>query len=221
MPWRRWGATHRTRRRLATVDVERAQVLVVCTGNICRSPYVEHLLRRALDAAWGAGEVKVTSAGTRAEPGVPVSDPIEVRLRADGLTAAASTSHRLGAVDVRAADLVLTATKAHRGEVVRMHPGALRKAFTFRELGLLAVEMPETDLPTTDHPGQWVRDVTATLAGLRGHAPTDELDIVDPYRRGQAVYDTMFGQVAEALPWVCWALTGGPVPTGHGAAATR
>ena len=203
------------------MDVERARILVVCTGNICRSPYIEHLLRQALDEAWGPGAIEVTSAGTRAEPGVPVSEPIEVRLGAEGLTAAASSSHRLGAADVSAADLVITATKAHRGEVVRLHPVALRKAFTFRELGLLAAEMPEGDLPTTDHPGQWVRDVTGTLAGLRGHAPTDELDIVDPYRRDQAVYDAMFDQVAEALPWVRWALTGGPAPTGRGPVVSR
>jgi protein-tyrosine phosphatase len=200
------------------VDVERARILVVCTGNICRSPYIEHVLRHALDEAWGPGAIEVTSAGTRAQPGDAVSEPIEVRLRAGGLTAAAFASHRLGPADVRPADLVLTATKAHRGEVVRLHPGALRKAFTFRELGLLAAELPESDLPTTDHPGQWVRDVTGTLAGLRGHAPSDELDIVDPYRRDQPVYDAMFGQVAEAMPWVRWALTGGPAPTGADAA---
>ncbi len=195
------------------MDVERARILLVCTGNICRSPYIEHLLRHDLDEAWGAGAVEVASAGTRAEPGLPVSEPIKVRLGAWGISTAGFASRRLSTADVQSADLVLTATKAHRGEVVRLHPGALRRAFTVRELGLLAAEVPEADLPITDHPGQWVRDVTGTLAGLRGHVPTDALDIVDPYRREQAVYEAMFGQVAEALPWLRWALTGGPAPT--------
>lgn len=190
------------------MDAQTADILVVCTGNICRSPYIEHVLRAELDRAWGPGAVRVRSAGTRAEDGRQVSPPTDVRLRARGLDATAFGSRRVSADDVRGADLVLTATKAHRGEVVQLHPGALRRVFTFRELGLLAAELPEASLPATQHAGQWVREVTSTLAALRGQVPSTDIDIVDPYRRDDVVYDRMEQQVTDVLPWVLRALTG-------------
>lgn len=44
------------------------QILFVCTGNICRSPFAEHLTRKlALEA--GLDQVRVSSAGTHAQEG--------------------------------------------------------------------------------------------------------------------------------------------------------
>jgi protein-tyrosine phosphatase len=190
------------------VDLDPPGILVVCTGNICRSPYVEHLLRTALDRAWGTGEVTVTSAGTQGLPGWPVSPPVDARLGESGQTARGFASRRLEPGHLRGADLVLTATKAHRGEVVRMHPGALRRAFTVRELGLLGAGLSAEEMPSTGDAGAWLREVTATLAGVRGRAAGADLDVVDPYRRDQAVYDAMFDQVQDAWPGVVRALTG-------------
>ncbi|GMA87571.1 hypothetical protein GCM10025868_28210 [Angustibacter aerolatus] len=48
-----------------------ARVLVVCTGNVCRSPLVERLLRQRL----GTDAVDVSSAGTQALVGEPMTDP--------------------------------------------------------------------------------------------------------------------------------------------------
>jgi protein-tyrosine phosphatase len=45
-------------------DVRPFGVLVVCTGNICRSPMAEHVLRRAFDRAGLGDRVAVSSAGT-------------------------------------------------------------------------------------------------------------------------------------------------------------
>lgn len=57
------------------------RVLVVCTGNICRSPLAAALLARELAAAWGVRPQElrqlgweVASAGTFAVPGVPASE---------------------------------------------------------------------------------------------------------------------------------------------------
>jgi len=49
------------------------EIIVVCYGNICRSPMGEVLLQRALDERFGAGEFIVTSAGIGADDGRPPS----------------------------------------------------------------------------------------------------------------------------------------------------
>jgi protein-tyrosine phosphatase len=45
-------------------EAPRLQVLMVCMGNLCRSPMAEGVLRAKLDLAGLAGEVAVDSAGT-------------------------------------------------------------------------------------------------------------------------------------------------------------
>lgn len=49
------------------------EIIVVCYGNICRSPMGEVLLQRALDERLGDGIVLVTSAGIGADDGRPPS----------------------------------------------------------------------------------------------------------------------------------------------------
>jgi protein-tyrosine phosphatase len=49
------------------------EIVVVCYGNICRSPMGAVLLQRALDERLGEGEILVTSAGIGADDGRPPS----------------------------------------------------------------------------------------------------------------------------------------------------
>ena len=49
------------------------KLLLVCTGNTCRSPLAEAILRRELEAR-GVTGVAVSSAGTGARDGVPASE---------------------------------------------------------------------------------------------------------------------------------------------------
>ncbi|HSP60467.1 MAG TPA: low molecular weight phosphatase family protein, partial [Ornithinimicrobium sp.] len=51
------------------------RILVVCTGNVCRSPLVERLLQDGLDERWGTGRFVVRSAGT----GALVDHPMDER----------------------------------------------------------------------------------------------------------------------------------------------
>lgn len=49
------------------------EIIIVCYGNICRSPMGEVLLQRALDERAGEGAFLVTSAGIGADDGRPPS----------------------------------------------------------------------------------------------------------------------------------------------------
>ncbi|MGI8947997.1 MAG: low molecular weight phosphatase family protein [Ornithinimicrobium sp.] len=186
----------------------KARILVVCTGNICRSPFIERLLDDALTRAWGTESVEVRSSGVRGLEDHPMEPHAHARLEQHGLPAPGFRSRYIEEHHVDAADLVLTATRQHRGSVVQLRPPALTRTLTFREFGLLAATLPADELPSSDDARAWVREVTATLRRRRGQQPLGELDIVDPYTQADEVYDQMARQVREVLPWVTWALTG-------------
>src|SRR6476469_6254579 len=110
-----------------------ARILTVCTGNVCRSPYLERALQTELDRSWGPGEVEVTSGGTGALAGDPVDEGSRVIMDRLGYPAEGFVARTLLPEHVESADLVLTATRAHRGKVATLHPRALRYVFAFRE----------------------------------------------------------------------------------------
>ena len=92
------------------------QVLFVCTGNICRSPLAEALLRRDLKAR-GFPEIDVGSAGTGAWDGAPASEGAYLVGLERGLDLSAHRARLLTRELVESADLVLTMARHHRARV--------------------------------------------------------------------------------------------------------
>lgn len=184
------------------------RVLTVCTGNICRSPLLERLLQKELDLAWGRGAHEVTSAGTHALVDYPMDERAAAVLRTLGGTPHGFVAKRLVPPLVAQADLVLTATKDHRAKVVRLHPQAVRYALTFREFAALAEGLADEELPSRElPPSQRLRAVATLLTARRGQVSVPELDIADPYRRPDEVYQQMEEQVRAAWPSVVRVLT--------------
>ncbi|HWC21308.1 MAG TPA: low molecular weight phosphatase family protein [Flexivirga sp.] len=170
-------------------------ILVVCTGNVCRSPYIERLLAAQL-APYG---VQVASAGTHALMGEPM-DPEVARLLADaGLSGEGFVARQLTPDLARSADLVLTATRDHRRHVVRMAPKALRHTHAIDDFSDLVAG---ADLqPTGD--GSFVAQLAAGAAARRDEVAVRDADgagIVDPYRRSPEVFGRMAAQVGHLLP---------------------
>lgn len=88
------------------------RILLVCTGNTCRTPMAEALLRREL-AARGLGDVVVESAGTGAWDGIPASEGSYLVALEHGLDLSAHRSRLLTAELVAGADLILTMGRSH------------------------------------------------------------------------------------------------------------
>ena len=111
------------------------QVLVICTGNICRSPMASSLLSRALDEAGLAGQVaSVSSAGTYAVEGAPASRGAMQAMAGRGLDLSAHSGRQVDAALVQSADLILVMEEEHRRTIFRTWPQALRKTFLLSEM---------------------------------------------------------------------------------------
>lgn len=99
-------------------------VLLVCTGNTCRSPMAEAVLRdRALrPASKGAVPILVQSAGVTASSGSGMTPEAVDALKAMGVDPGRHASKRLTSDLLREADVVYTMTKAHARAVLAMDP---------------------------------------------------------------------------------------------------
>ena len=184
-------------------------VLAVCTGNICRSPAVEHLLRSALG---DDNSVRVASAGTHALIGHPVAEPMAVLLDSRGIDTSGVAARQLAAPMLADADLVLALTRAHRSAIVTEQPRALRRTFTLREFARLVASEPRTAAagPETSTAGERLAQLVGQAVARRGSQGHDPIldDVVDPWRRSDAVYNESLDQITGALDAIEAALAG-------------
>ena len=186
-------------------------VLLVCTGNICRSPLAEAALQRGLadhgseqGPPLGPASIAVTSAGTRAEPGAQSPDDAKTTARRSGLDLDAHRARELTAGLLAESDLVLGLDRSHRRAVVSLAPRASRNTFTLLEFArvcdsLAPSEVSELREAAPDGPAR-LRAAVATVAALRGTLPAaaDELDVPDPYRRGLTAYEVSSAAILPA-----------------------
>ena len=142
-------------------------VLVVCTANVCRSPLAARLLGEML-------EVPVFSAGSRArfaDPACPVASPGVLHC-----------SVPLERTHVRAASLVLGASREHRSAAVALLPSAQTRAFTLLQAARLAAWLAAEGVVTpsglapADRLAWWVEELDAARGDApRGDAWDDDL----------------------------------------------
>ncbi|GAB3915630.1 low molecular weight phosphatase family protein [Microlunatus endophyticus] len=178
-------------------DLVRGHILIVCTGNVCRSPYAERLLTSRLTL----GGIKISSAGTAALVGADMDQRIRKRLIRARADASAFKARQLTSEMLQEADLVLCATRAHRSHVVRLSPRTVRRTFALAEFSDLARIMPSISNDPRDarySEKSLVKEVAFEAARYRQNVKPRSVadsDIVDPYRRASAVVDRMADQI--------------------------
>jgi protein-tyrosine phosphatase len=193
-------------------------IVMVCEGNICRSPLAEQLMRSRVGEAGLHAAITVSSGGLGAVVGSPMDPTAAEQSRRYRGRPDEFRARQLRSAIVNPADLVLTMTRQQRDDVVQRYPRILQRTFTLTEfsklLALDAVELSESD-------GEFA-SLAAQLAasGLTGRAPqiagmlrertrgysrirsrarlqADD-DITDPFRRAPEVHEAVAQKISLA-----------------------
>jgi len=115
------------------------RILIVCVGNICRSPMAEGLLRQRF-ARRGRGQVE--SAGLAALVG-HVADPFAQALLAErGIDIAKHRARQLTQALVTGVDLVIAMEDGHVREIEALVPGARGRVHRIGKFGGFDVPDP-------------------------------------------------------------------------------
>src|SRR2546427_4713640 len=90
------------------------RILLVCTGNICRSPMAEAFVRHELDQR-GIGGISVGSSGVSGWGGSPPTPEVADALGGDGVDVSQHRARRLDRTLVEAADPLVGVSAEHPG----------------------------------------------------------------------------------------------------------
>jgi protein-tyrosine phosphatase len=174
-------------------------ILVVCTGNVCRSPMAEGFLRGALASRLGEDAPPVSSAGTHGWEGSSATAEAVEAARERGATIEGHRARALTEEMVDAVDLVVCMAREHRDVVRAIRPDAADRTFTLKELVRLLRDA-----------GDEGRDASERLAAAATRrdapAPAYDEDVADPLGQPLEAYrgiawelDTMTGELVAGL----------------------
>jgi len=182
-------------------------IVTVCTGNICRSPLAEQLLSNRFAEL----DVNVSSAGTRARAGMPMTSETVALAVARGVNRERALRHRSASLipsTLSGIDLAIAMSREHRRQIVETQPSLTRTTFTARELARLLDSVGDTDLHSAmatagSDPRHRLSLALSRIASLRGlvtplATPEDD-DIIDPYGRSRRTYDIAAAQLDSTI----------------------
>lgn len=215
------------------VDNPALNVLIVCTANICRSPFGELRLRTIWDESGLAPASLVTaSAGVKAVHGLP---QCQISMNhAD--CAVRHTSREVQNLDLSDYDLIITMERIQRGLVAASSHAVRPRLFTLREAAQLAEFVTEPgnaldaasgliDLedsvydfeqvpPLPNDSQERIQWLLGEMDAWRGQVPqrnyqnpASSIDIPDPHEATEDIHKVAFAAIDESLSVLVSAVT--------------
>lgn len=162
---------------------------MVCTGNICRSPMAEVMLRTELSRR-GCDGIEVASAGTWAGYGNPAQPEALEVMQNRGIDLEAHRSRPVDPEELAAADLVVAMTSVHARELGQLAEAVGTKMVLMKELVKMEVE---------ECPSPAVEDRLKTLLGGKRPPARRALDLDDPMGQPVFAYERAAREIAEGV----------------------
>lgn len=180
------------------------RVLIVCTGNTCRSPMAEVMLKDL--AARNGKPLEVRSAGVSTVNGQPISPHAAATLRKRSLELP-GTSTALTGEEVAWANLILTMTAGHKRAILQRYPEAVAKTFTMKEYALRGDPVMGDVAEAERLYSEWqVRQALGQNLTPEEHARLFELqrrlpdfDIEDPFGGSLSMYERCADELEDIL----------------------
>jgi len=152
----------------------RKNILFVCTGNTCRSPFAEGMMRKLLQERYRekGKNIKVSSAGTYAFSGVDAPPDALEAGKKFGVDLSDHRSRSIHLTMMEASDVVFCMTAAHKAFLVAKFPWFEDKIFLLKKYA-------------------------EGLSGDENGEQGGHFDIPDPIGQGASVYEDVFRQIKE------------------------
>ena len=107
------------------------KIIFVCTGNTCRSPMAEAILKKMV---YEDGlEVQVESRGTSVYSDDPINPKSAEALATIGIKNVIHKAKQISKTDIEESDIILTMTQQHKLSLVKTYPDYRYKIFTLSE----------------------------------------------------------------------------------------
>ncbi|MGI6642814.1 MAG: L-threonylcarbamoyladenylate synthase [Bacillota bacterium] len=115
------------------------RILMVCSGNTCRSPMAEEILKDVWSARSAGVPLEVISRGTATVWGLPATPEAVIAADQLGVDLRGHRSAPISQGDMEWADLVVTMTESHKKNLLFRFPGYDGKIYTLSEVSSGAV----------------------------------------------------------------------------------
>ena len=170
---------------------------MVCTGNLCRSPMAEAVLRHRLQER--GCDIEVASVGTWASFGQPATPEAIAVLRGRGIDLSGHNSRAVDPRELASADLIVAMTSVHRRELLQIAPEVEDKLILMKELVELALD-PTVPLSTEER--------LERLLGATRPRWRRALDLDDPMGKPVGAYERTLAHLELGISVLVEALCG-------------